>query len=304
MISDPDSIIDRRRLKRRLNFWRVLGVLAVIAALAAAVGRFGDDGGFTDYVVRLRIDGIILNDPVVLEALDDAAKDDRARALILDINSPGGTVVGGEGLYRAIRDVAEKKPVVAVMGDTATSAAYMAAIAADRIFAHAGTVTGSIGVIMQTADVTAMLEKLGIKPETVKSGELKAQPNPMESFGPEARQVSQAVVADLHAMFVDMVRERRGLSEAQMQELADGRIFSGRQALDVGLVDAIGREKDAVQWLAETHGIETEPTIVDAIEPEEDELWRDLVSGMVGKVLFSERLRLDGMISLWHPGLR
>jgi len=304
MISDPDSIIDRRRLKRRLNFWRVLGVLAVIAALAAAVGRFGDDGAFTDHVVRLRIDGIILNDPVVLEALDDTAKDDHALALILDIDSPGGTVVGGEALYRAIRDVAEKKPVVAVMGNTATSAAYMAAIAADRIFAHAGTVTGSIGVIMQTADMTAMLEKLGIKPETVKSGDLKAQPNPMEPFGPEARQVSEAVVADLHAMFVGMVRERRDLSEAQLDGLADGRIFSGRQALDAGLVDAIGREKDALQWLADTHGIEAEPTIIDAIEPEEDELWRDLVSGMVGKVLFSERLRLDGMISLWHPGLR
>ena len=303
MYQDPSSIIDRRRLKRRLNFWRVFAVLAVVAAIAAGFSRFDDDG-FRDYVARLHIDGLIVSDSDIDEALVQVADDDKALALIVVIDSPGGTVVGGEALYRGIRDVAEKKPVVAVMGNTATSAAYMAALGAEHIIAHAGTVTGSVGVILQTADVTGMLEKLGIKPEIVKSGELKAQPNPMEPFQPAARELTKAVVADLHAMFMEMVRERRNFGAAEMAVLADGRIFSGRQALAAGLIDAIGREKDARAWLTEKHEIDADADIRDAYQPEEDRLWRKMISGMVGKVLFSERLKLDGMISVWHPGLR
>jgi protease IV len=303
MYQDPSSIIDRRRLKRRLNFWRVFAVLAVVAAIAAGFSRFDDDG-FRDYVARLHIDGLIVSDSDIEEALVQVADDDKALALIVVIDSPGGTVVGGEALYRGIRDVAEKKPVVAVMGNTATSAAYMAALGAEHIIAHAGTVTGSVGVILQTADVTGMLEKLGIKPEIVKSGELKAQPNPMEPFQPAARELTKAVVADLHAMFMEMVRERRNFGAAEMAVLADGRIFSGRQALAAGLIDAIGREKDARAWLTEKHEIDADADIRDAYQPEEDRLWRKMISGMVGKVLFSERLKLDGMISVWHPGLR
>ncbi len=303
MYPDPASIIDRRRLKRRLNFWRVFAVLAVVAAIAVGFSRFGHDG-FRDYVARLDIDGLIVNDPEIDAALEKIAEDDSALALIVIIDSPGGTVVGGEALYHGIRDVAEKKPVVAVMGNTATSAAYMAALGAEHIIAHAGTVTGSIGVILQTADVTGMLDKLGIKPEIVKSGELKAQPNPMEPFQPAARELTKGVVADLHTMFLGLVRERRNMDEARAAALADGRIFSGRQALDAGLIDEIGREKDALAWLSETHGIDADTDIRDAYEPEEDRLWRKMISGTVGKVLFSERLKLDGMISLWHPGLR
>jgi protease IV len=303
MFPDADTIIDRRRLKRRLNFWRIVAVIAVVAGLIAAVGRF-NGGGFTDYVARIEIDGLILTDKSINRALAKIAEADHARALIVFIDSPGGTVVGGEGLFRALRDVAQKKPVVAVMGNTATSAAYMAALGTDHIIAHAGTVTGSIGVILQTADVTGMLEKLGIKPETVKSGILKAQPNPMETFNPAAREVTVSVIADLHAMFLDMVKDRRGMTEERAASLGDGRIFSGRQALGAGLVDAIGRERDARVWLAESHGIAADLETRDIHEKEDGEFWRQMVSSTVGKVLFSERLKLDGVISLWHPGMK
>ncbi len=303
MYSDADALVDRRRLKRRLTFWRVVAVLAVAGGL---IGVFGgiDDKAFGDYVARLDIDGVIVSDRAIDEALEQAANSDNAKALILLIDSPGGTVVGGEMLYRGIRAVAEKKPVVAVMGDTATSAAYMAAIAADRIFAHAGTVTGSIGVIMQTADVTGLLEKIGVKPETIKSGPLKAQPNPMESFSPDARRMTEAVIADLHEMFVDMVSERRDMGAERAHEIADGRIFSGRQAVAAGLIDAIGGEKDARDWLLKNHEIDAELETRSIHKPAPEEAWQRWISDLVGKALFSERLKLDGVISLWHPWIQ
>lgn len=303
MYSDADTLVDRRRLKRRLTFWRVVAVLAVVGGIAGAFGRF-EDQTFTDYVARLDIDGLILTDRSIEEALGATANAENAKALLVFIDSPGGTVVGGETLYQGIRSVAEKKPVVAVMGNTATSAAYMAALGADHIVAHAGTVTGSIGVILQTADVTGLLEKIGIKPETVKSGTLKAQPNPMESFGDDARRVTEMVIGDLHAMFIDMVRARRGMDAARARELGDGRIFSGRQALAAGLVDAIGGEQEARAWLSENHGIAADLETRDIHQPEDERIWRRMISGMIGKVLFSERLKLDGVISLWHPGVQ
>lgn len=303
MYSDPDSTIDRRRLKRRLNFWRIFGVVAVVAGLAAAVGRFGGNG-FTDYVARVEIDGLILSDRELENEILHVADAERAKALVVYIDSPGGTVVGGESLYQALRTVAARKPVVAVMGNTATSAAYMVALGADRIFAHAGTVTGSVGVILQTADVTGLMDKLGIKPETVKSGELKAQPNPLETFSPTARARLAAVVDDLHAMFLDMVKDRRRMPAGKAAEVGDGRVFSGRQAMDAGLVDAIGRERDARTWLSDAHDISVGMETRDIGVSEPEDIWRGLISGLIGKVLFSERVRLDGMISLWHPGMQ
>jgi len=303
MAIDPAAVIDRRRLKRRLNFWRVVAVVAVVAAVVALVGRFAGPG-FSDHVARLEVTGIILDDPFRDEALKELAENAKARALIVAIDSPGGTFVGGEALFASLRAVADKKPVVAVMGGTATSAAYMAAIGADHVIARKGTVTGSIGVIMQTADITGLLEKLGIKPETVKSGPLKAQPNPMEPFSPEAREATEAVIRDLFGMFVDMVAERRGLERDKVMTFADGRVFSGRQARDGGLVDAMGSEADARRWLKENHGIAEELETEEVKISHGDEPWRDVLGTLIGKALFSERLRLDGVISLWHPELR
>jgi len=303
MSPDPATIIDRRRLKRRLNFWRIVALVAVVSAVLAAVGRFGDSG-FRDHIARLEVSGIILDDPARDDALKRAAEDDRVRAMIVAIDSPGGTFVGGESLYKSLRAVAEKKPVVAVMAGTATSAAYMTALAADHVLARNGTVTGSIGVIMQTADVTGLLEKLGIKPETVKSGPLKAQPNPMEPFSPAAREATQLIIKDLFEMFVDMVVERRGLERDQVLRLADGRVFSGRQAKAGGLVDAIGAEREARQWLVAKHDIDADLRIEDVEIKDEDEPWRRIIGSMIGKTLFSERLRLDGVLSVWQPELR
>lgn len=302
MSLDADHIVERRRLKRRLVFWRVVGIVAVVAAVLVGLGRT-DLVGREDHIARIAIDGIILDDQARDDLLNDISENTRIKALIVRIDSPGGSYVGGEALYQSLRRVAEKKPVVAVMGTTATSAGYMTALGADRIIARASSLTGSIGVIMQTADITGLLEKLGIKPETLKSGPLKAQPNPLERFTPAARKATEDVIEDFFQMFVTLVSERRAMPMDKVLKLSDGRVFSGRQAKKNGLIDAIGAEAEAREWLAKTHKIAVSLPIRDVQVEHEDQPWRDLLNSMVQKVLFSERLSLDGVFSLWHPSL-
>lgn len=302
MSLDADYVVERRRLKRRLTFWRVLGVVALVAAVVAAAGRF-DLRRQQDHVAQIAIGGLILDDPARDEAMKEVAADDKVKALLVKIDSPGGTYVGGEALYESLRQVGEKKPVVAIMGTTATSAGYMSALGSDHIVARSSTLTGSIGVILQTADVTGLLDKIGIKSVVVKSGPLKAQPNPLEKFLPAARKATEAIIADYFDMFVTLVAERRSLSREQVLKLADGRVFSGRQAKKAGLVDALGAEPEARKWLSETHKIADSLPVKEVKVKHEDEPWRDLFDSMIGKVMFSERLSLDGVIALWHPDL-
>jgi protease-4 len=253
------------------------------------------------HVARIDIDGLIADNAERDQALSDVAENRAAKALIVRINSPGGTVVGGEVLYRRLRQVGEKKPVVAVMGELATSAAYMTAIGSDYIFAHDGTLTGSIGVILQTADLTGLLDKLGIKPETVKSSPLKAQPNPLEPFTAEAREATRKVVGSVYEMFVSMVEERRHLSRDLVGAVADGSVFTGRQAKANGLVDALGGEREARAWLEQTHGVPRSLPARDVELHGPGQEIQDLLGALIGKTLFSERLTLDGVVSVWHP---
>ncbi len=306
MSLDADHIVDRRYLKRALTFWRLFSVIAVVLAISVVVGRGNVLGGKLtggDHIARLVVEGIIYNDRARNEALARVSRDDRAKALIVYIDSPGGTVVGGEELFLALREIAKKKPVVTVMGGTAASAGYMLAVGGDYIVARAGTITGSIGVLMQTADITGLLDKLGIKPEIIKSAPLKAQPNPFERFTENARKATREVVVDLFNMFVDMVAERRAMDREKVLKLADGRVFTGRQALENGLIDAIGGEKQARKWLEVTHKIAGDVPVADVEINRKGRGWLDYVPAALGKTLFYERLKLDGAVSLWQPML-
>ncbi|MBI3113953.1 MAG: S49 family peptidase, partial [Rhodospirillales bacterium] len=187
MSLDPDYVVERRQLKRRLTFWRVAGIIAIVAAVVAAAGRF-DFITHRDHVARIAIDGLILDDKARDEALAEVAGDKKTRALLVKIDSPGGTYVGGEALYQTLRRVAAKKPVVAVMGTTATSAGYMTALASDHILARASSLTGSIGVIMQTMEYSAVLERFQIKVRTIKSGKHKDMMSPTREMTEEDRQ--------------------------------------------------------------------------------------------------------------------
>jgi protease-4 len=300
MSSNTDRIIDRRRLKRSLTLWRVIGIVAVVSVIAVAVGNHRD---LVDdpYIATLDVNGIIIDDSDRDAVLESMIDDENVKALIVRIDSPGGTFVGGETLYLGIRAVAAEKPVVAVIGNVGTSAAYMAAIATQRILVSSGSITGSIGVIMQSADVTGLLEKVGIEALVVKSNDLKAQPNPLESFTPEARLMVQGVILDLHEIFVSMVAERRDMSLAQAFDLSDGRIMTGRQAVAAGLVDEIGGKKEARVWLVENAEIDKELPLINVTPIDDVDRWSDALSIFMGKSLFSERLSLDGALSLWHP---
>jgi protease IV len=300
---DPDAIIDRRRLKRQITAWRVLAILMALAAVGALAGRLGLYAA-RDHVAVLSVSGIIQTDHDRERALRKLADDDHAKALIARIDSPGGTVVGGEELFNEIRTVAAHKPVVAVMGDMAASGGYMVALGADHIVARQGTITGSIGVILQTADVTGLLAKIGVEPEAIKSAPLKAVPSPFEKLTPEGRAATQALVDDMYAMFQQMVATRRNLPPERVHQLADGRAYTGREALAAGLIDEIGGEPEARTWLASKGVPAGLPARKLQIE-HEDEFWSSMATGMAhalfGKTYLSERLTLDGLVALWHP---
>jgi protease-4 len=302
MALNADTAVDRRRLKRGLTIWRIVAVIALVVAAIALLSDFGLDGWTgRSYVARLSVNGLITQDLDREKTLARLAADPAVKALVVHIDSPGGRVVGGESIYRALRNVSAEKPVVAVMGELATSGGYMAAIGADYILARSGTLTGSIGVILQSVDATELLAKLGIKPESVKSSPLKAQPSPLEPFTPAARQAIEDLIGDTYQMFLGMVVERRGFAPDAARRLADGRVYTGRQAAENGLIDALGGEAEARAWLVSVRGIEPALPIRDVEVRREGRLLRDLFEGTVGKTLFSERLRLDGLIALWHP---
>jgi protease-4 len=301
MTHEADLLLDRRRLKRGLALWRALAIAALVVVALAVLGPF-DGLVARDHVARLAVEGLIVSDRAMVEALADVAEDPHAKALIVSIDSPGGTFVGGETLYHAVRDVAENKPVVAVMGGVATSAGYMIALAADHIVAREGTITGSIGVMVQTADVTGLLAKVGVSAEAIKSGPLKAAPSPLEPMTEPVRAATQSIIDDMHSLFTSMLAERRGLAEERALALADGRVYSGRQAIELTLIDAIGGEDAARAWLSEVKEIPAGlPTHDMEIERPSDG-WLPSLSSLTGNVLFSERLMLDGLISVWHPG--
>jgi protease-4 len=302
MSLDPDALIDRRRLKRKMRWWQAATLVAVALAIIAFL-QASDLLFERDKVARLRVAGLITEDHTRETLLANIAKDPSVRALIVHLDSPGGTVVGGEDLYRSLRVVGERKPVVTVMGTVAASAAYMTAVAGDRVFAREGTITGSIGVLFQTADITALLDKLGIKPEALKSGPLKAVPSPTEPLTDEARAATQALVLDLFEFFIDLVTERRPLDRTQVLQLADGRVYTGRQAVANGLVDAIGGETAARDWLAEAKDIPRDLPTVTVKPKSERRGFSDALSSLTGKSLFSNALTLDGLLSVWHPEL-
>lgn len=305
MALESDYLIDRSRLKRRLAMWRALAVLVAVALVVVAVERFRDgaaSGG--PYIARLNVDSIIFNDRDRIDALRKLAADRQARALILRIDSPGGTVVGGEVLYRALRKVGARMPVVAVMDGVAASGGYMIALAADRIFAREATITGSIGVLLQTAEITELLDRIGVSVTSIKSAPLKAEPSPVTKLTPEARRVTQALVDDMFAMFVDMVAERRGLDRAEALKLADGRVYTGRMAVRNRLIDAIGGEPEALRWLHAEKKVAPGLEVRDVRIHRDVEAWFERLTGLARKTVFSERLTLDGLVSVWHPQLR
>jgi protease-4 len=320
MTLEADSIIARRSLRRSLAIWRILSVLALVFAVTALlVASDSTVGGLskrTDHIARVKLNGIITGDDEVLKLLEKLKEAKQVRAVILRIDSPGGTTAGSEALYGAIRQLGESKPVVAVMDTVAASGGYIVALATDHIVARGNTITGSVGVLFQWAELQELLNTLGIKVGEIKSGELKAEPSPFDPMSEKARAVTEAMVQDSFRWFLGLVEDRRKLQPAQLATVSDGRVFTGRQALTQRLIDQIGGEQEATQWLSENKGISKDLDILDW-EPGGGfgadgigvALVRAVLTGLgfgggswiAEKLLSSERLKVDGLISVWHP---
>jgi len=322
MSLDADHIVDRRRMRRKLTFWRALAVAVAIVAIGAfAVLRGPRDiiVPGTDRISRVTISGIILGNRDRVEALTRLSKASDTRAVIVHVDSPGGTVAGSEQLYRALRLVAEKKPTVVVVDGTAASGGYLAAMAADHIVAQDNSIVGSIGVILQYPNVTDLLKTVGVQVETIRSTPLKATPDGLEPTSPQARAAAESMVMDSYAWFRNVVQERRKVSGDALEKVVDGRVFTGRQAIDLKLIDKLGDEQTAIDWLAKEKGVDPglpvrnwrltsrfselsflhlgTAAVLDAVGL--GALARRLEEA--GTMQALERLNLDGLLALWHP---
>ncbi len=311
--ADIERIFDREKLRKSRRRWRIFGILAILAAILAAFAAWQDNNPWPrgDHIARLRIDGLITGDQPTLNLVKDIAAADHVKALVIRIDSPGGTTAGSEALYEELRKVAKNKPVVAVIDSVGASGGYITAISADYIVARGNAITGSIGVIFSFPEVSKLLDTLGIKMEEIKSGELKAEPNPYKPVSDRVRAVTNEMVQDSFNWFVGLVAERRKMTDARVRVLADGRVYSGRQALKEGLIDKIGGEEEALAWL----GTEKKITDLEVFDwfnrPSLDPTGLgfsalDGVAKSLGLELDSvrkvtERVKLDGLLVLWHP---
>jgi protease-4 len=320
MSLDADAIVDRRRMRRKLTFWRVTAIVVALVAIGGSAlflvpgSRLMPPGA---YISRIKIQGLIRGNQDRIEALERLGRS-RASAVIVHIDSPGGTTAGSEQLYSALRDLQSKKPMVVVVDGLAASGAYIAALSADHIIANETSLVGSIGVLFQYPNFTDVLKTIGIKVEEVKSSPLKAAPNGFEPTSPEARAAIEAIVLDSYAWFKDLVRNRRKMDNGQLTLVADGRVFTGRQAVGLKLVDGLGNEKTALAWLEKEKKVPANTPVRDySLQPRFGELsflhvaaWTFEVVGLSaiahrieewGAMQAVERLNLDGLLALWHP---
>ncbi len=320
MSLDADLIVDRRRLRRKLTFWRVLAIVVIVLGLAGAaalvsnrIGVFG----VRPYIARVTISGLIRGDQERVRQLDLLGRTSLARAVIVHVDSPGGTTAGSEQLFDSLSRLREKKPLVVVVDSLAASGGYITALAADHIVAQQTSLVGSIGVLFQYPNVADLLGKIGVKVEAVKSTPLKAAPDGFEPTSPEATAALNSIIQDSYAWFKGLVQSRRHLTDDELAAVDDGRVFTGHQGLGLKLVDELGDERAALAWLAkEKH--------VDAKLPVRDYRLQSRFGDLpflhaaavalldaAGLNTLAQRLdvwgaavepfNLDGLLALWHP---
>ena len=311
-----EDLLERQKLRRKLTFWRVAALVIVALAIVASIYVAGAGMSMAgDHIARIRIEGTITEDEKLLERLEDIRKSSSVKGVIVTIDSPGGTTAGGEAIYEELRKLADEKPVVAQVGTLAASAGYMIAIATDHIVARQSSIVGSIGVLVQFPNFTGLMEKIGITLDEVKSSPLKAEPSPFNPTTEEERAMLRSLIMDSYDWFVGLVAERRTMSRAEVLALADGSIFTGRQALQKKLIDAVGGEQKAIDWLG-TKGVDTKLTIIEW-KPKSDStsflfaqagldrlaiaLGYPAGAGEIIRELGAERLFLDGLLSVWQP---
>ena len=284
-----------------------------------AQSTFSDLQDIRDQIVRVNISGLILNNAERVKSLTNLSKASYVRAVIVHVDSPGGTVVGSEQLYDALRRISESKPTVVVVDGMAASGGYIAAMASDHIIAQSMSLVGSVGVLFQYPNFTDLLKTIGVQVETIRSTPLKATPDGFGPTSPEARAAVESIVMDSYAWFRGTVQDRRKLTGESLGRVVDGRVFTGRQAMDLKLVDEIGNEQSALDWLATQKGVDPKLPVRDwRLAPRLSQLsFLHLGAAAAldalglssfaarftdtGAVQALDRLNLDGLLALWHP---
>ncbi len=322
MSLDADLIVDRRRMRRKLTFWRVLAIVVIVLGIAGAaalasnrVGVFG----VRPYIARVTITGLIRGDRDRVHQLDLLARSSLVRAVIVHVDSPGGTTAGSEQLYDSLSQVREKKPLVVVVDSLAASGGYITALAGDHIVAQQTSLVGSIGVLFQYPNVADLLGKIGVKVESVKSTPLKAAPDGFEPTSPEATAALNAIIQDSYSWFKGLVQSRRHLTDDQLAAVDDGRVFTGHQGLGLKLIDEIGDERAALAWLTKDKHVDTKLPVRDyrlqsrfgdlpflhaAAVALLDAAGLNVLARRLdiwGAADAVEPFNLDGLLALWHP---
>ena len=281
-------------MNRRFSILRGLGLLFVLM-LVVFTGVFffayitgGDSRALSlfsgDGVGVLQIDGAIDDSRSVLMELKRLKEMPWVKAVVVRIDSPGGAVAPTQEIFEEIQRAKKQKPFIASMGGMATSGGYYIAAACDKIVANPGTLTGSIGVIMQLTNFEELMKKVGVKGFNIKSGANKDLGSPFQTMSAEGREILQSLVDNVYGQFVAAVAKGRGMNEAQVRKLADGRVYSGAQAKELGLIDQFGTLDDAIELAARRAGIEGEPAVYYS-RPEQERWWERMFMGVFGRRL-------------------
>ena len=299
MSAERDNLLDRRRLKRKLNLWQ--GGALLLLAILVVVGVSTMTRSDQPHIARVTITGMIVDDFKREEILQKLATNEDAKGVIVRINSPGGTVAASEAIFDNLMQISDAKPTASFIATIGASGAYIAALGTDKIYVRKNSLTGSIGVLFQSPEFSGLLEMVGVTVEEVKSSPLKGGPSGYAPMSDDQRGVIRQMIADSNTWFVDLVAQRREMDRETATRLADGSVYTGGRALANNLVDEIGNEKAAIDWLRAQEGVGEDLPVVD-YHPKNNNNPLDGLLSMLGfDGLTNSRLTLDGLLALWQP---
>ena len=291
------NFLDDYFKKKRAKYIRALVFFILTFSLLIFLAKFSKKN--ESYFSRIEIKDVIFENKELLDKIDLLNYEDNLKGIIVSINSPGGTIVASQELYETFKNLAEKVPIVVSMKDVAASGGYMVSLAANKIFCFEGTLTGSVGVILQSANIEKLLSKLGIKPLIFKSGSLKAVPNPLEEMTNLGDENIKIIIQNMFNQFLELVVNERNLSTQEKELISDGRIFTGLQAKEIKLVDEIGTELDAINWLKEFTKSEKDIRIIDM---NKESKFSNYIDVSFFKNFFKKNFILsNGIFALWYP---
>ena len=278
------------RLDKGRRRWRLLAVVAVVCFLFTvfAIGQTRDTGSKMPHIAQITIEGLLTDSLYSQKVLEELRTNPATKAVMVYVDSPGGTMVGGLNMHHSLRRIAADKPVVTVMGTVAASAGYMVSAAGDHIVASPGSITGSIGVMMPLVDATELARKIGIRSEEVVSGAYKTSTSPLKERSADERAYLKDTVMEMQGVFLDLIKDRRPLSDDALEKIADGRILTGVTAHSLGLVDSLGNRHTAFAWLNTEKGLSADLPLRDVSIHEPEGFFEAMIHG-AQTVLFSKQ---------------